>query len=155
MFLTELVPRNLEELLLTSKKLMSQFPDIIGINVPDIKQLPIRSHDAASFLLKNDVFVIPHIRVQDRPLEDTFDMIHRLYDLGLTHVLLLSGDSDPKSKRYDVSVLNAISELKSRFDLNVYAALDPYRQSIKHEVSYIEKNFTQVQMAFLPNLFLV
>ena len=49
MFLTELVPRNLEELLLTSKKLMSQFPDIIGINVPDIKQLPIRSHDAASF----------------------------------------------------------------------------------------------------------
>ena len=99
------------------------------------------------------MFVIPHIRVQDRPLEDTFDMIHRLYDLGLTHVLLLSGDSDPKSKRYDVSVLNAISELKSRFDLNVYAALDPYRQSIKHEVSYIEKTSRRCRWLFTQPFF--
>jgi len=139
MNLIELVPRTLEGILEEGQDVLTKFPFINGINVPDVHRLSVRSVDAASGLLKNNMPVVPHIRCIDFPVAKTLEHISKLVDEGLRQVLIVTGDPpiDHTKAIYDVSPLDVISEIKESFpNLSVYAALDPYRQNIQNELKY-------------------
>ena len=137
MIYLELVPRNLEQLCTDSKLYLDSFSDLTGINIPDITRLPIRSTKAANALLEHQITVIPHIRTQDAALDDHLSMISRLYQHGLRHVLLISGDPDDTTMSYDVTPPILTKHLKQSFsDLIIYCGIDPYRQSFDEECRY-------------------
>tara|TARA_Y100000591_G_scaffold253291_1_gene224895 strand:- start:3 stop:743 length:741 start_codon:yes stop_codon:yes gene_type:complete len=143
MIFLELVPRNLETLYQNSKLFLDTFNDLSGINIPDIKRLPIRSHEAAQHLLNHNLTAIPHIRTQDASLSDHITAMQTLYAKGLRHVLLISGDPDNQSASFDSSPDMLCKELKNAFsDLTVYCGIDPYRQAYDDECRYAEKKLT-------------
>jgi methylenetetrahydrofolate reductase (NADPH) len=131
----ELVPKDLEELVKEATQICTQFKAIQGINIPDIASLPIRSGEATAKLLENKIEAIPHIVCKDKSVEMVLAEIAKLMNLGLQSVLILSGDQTTQriSSNYISKVKGAYPQLK------VYAALDPYRQSIKAELDYCEE----------------
>jgi methylenetetrahydrofolate reductase (NADPH) len=144
MNLMELIPRNEANFVAEAQSILSTVDSICAINVPDVLRLPIRSYTAAKLLLNVGIRVVPHIRAIDHLLMDTVAIISELVDLGLQDVLIISGDPplDPHHPIFDVSVTSLIYAVKSKHPrLNVYGALDPYRQSIKSELVYCHAKF--------------
>ncbi len=142
MNLLELVAHNLNTFSAEIKSILSDFPEIDGINIPDITTLPIRADISSKVLLKEGVFTVTHLRSQDRSIQGTVELVKELFDLGLTKVLLLSGDTVSTTVKVEDSgtVLEQIAELKKNFPtLKVYGALDPYRNTIKDELNYCEE----------------
>lgn len=137
MNLLELLPKNdVEE---TAKILLKKWPFISGVNIPDILRYKKRSHEIAFNLLSKGVFVVPHIRVCDRKLSESVELISKLVDAGLTDVLLVSGDRYCDRQSEDVSVIDLLSTLRScraYDDLKIYTALDPYRSPLLEELGY-------------------
>lgn len=142
MHYVELVPRNLEELKALAIKITQTYPKVTGINIPDILRLTVRSHDATAALLDIGIDAIPHIRCIDREIPDTLAIIDILVEKGLKSVLLIKGDppTDLTHQTYDISPLEVIEAVKKSFPtLNVYCGIDPYRTSLKKELSYCKK----------------
>ncbi|MDR3001672.1 MAG: methylenetetrahydrofolate reductase [Fibromonadaceae bacterium] len=139
----ELVPRTLDSFLEESKTHIKNFPKIIGINIPELRSVEIKSFEASEHLLKNNVVAIPHFRLIDRSLSDLEQKIEKLFALGLKQVLLISGDPPidmPNFVPSGVQVPQAIKHLKAKFPkLKVYAGQDPYRQSFKKELDYCKE----------------
>ncbi len=139
MKLIELVPRSLSEIRDQALALLKEFPLLDGVNIPDVVRLPHRSHEVALDLAANGILAVPHIRCIDRPLEDTVALAQRLFDGGVKHMLVVSGDR-PKNgdSVHDVSPIDAIRRIKSEVPaMTVYAGIDPYRSNLKTEVAYI------------------
>lgn len=140
MHLLELVPRDITQLQTEAKQLLVQYPLLSGINIPDVMRLSVRSLDAAEALLAIAPFVVPHIRSVDCDVEGHIDRLRPLVNKGLKAVLVVSGDPYKDLPSYDVTPPALISALKSEFSvLQVYAALDPYRQSFTKELIYCEQ----------------
>ncbi|RAP31260.1 methylenetetrahydrofolate reductase [Candidatus Marinamargulisbacteria bacterium SCGC AG-343-D04] len=139
MIFLELVPRDLNTLISDSKQYLAQYTAITGINIPDIKRLENRSFTAVEKMLENDITAMPHIRTQDFSLDEHLKIVSALYDKGLRHILLVSGDpsNDPLQKTYKVTPMELTKELKKVFrELKVYCGIDPYRQTMQREVAY-------------------
>lgn len=142
MIFLELVPRDLDILLEEATWATSTYPKIAGINIPDVPRLSTRSHDAAALLLENGIDAVPHIRTIDRECEATVAIVEHLVKLGMSKVLLITGDppSSPMQNTYDVSPIMVTEKLRQRFpDLDVYCAMDPYRKNIQKEVIYCKQ----------------
>jgi methylenetetrahydrofolate reductase (NADPH) len=139
MILCELVPRDEKEFLTQALTIRDNFPQIAGINIPDVLRLDTRSYDAAEMLLSHGIDAVPHIRTIDLPLEGTLDIISKLVDKGLKQVLIVTGDMpiSISAKTYPVTPAMMIQELRQKHpELKVYAAIDPYRQSFQKELTY-------------------
>lgn len=157
----ELVPRELDAFLDESEKVVKTFPSVNGINIPDLIRKPIRSYEAAKELLKKGIEPLPHIRTIDNPLEKSIDIVRELVDLGLKSVLIISGDLPENTSQeiHEVTPLMLTSKLRKEFkDLNIYCALDPYRQSFRKEFMYCQAKLDAgasgffTQPLFDPNL---
>ncbi len=140
MNLIELVPRpSIESVTDQASFLLHRFSDqVSGINIPDVKRLSVRSYDAAKVFLRRGIFVIPHIRSMDFSGESAIILFDELRSLGLTHVLIVTGDVYPEfNSNEPLTAIDMIGLLKKRYpDLIVYAALDPYRTSSDEELMY-------------------
>ena len=139
MIFLELVPRDLDNLTRLSKQSLARHSLITGINIPDIKRINIRSYEAVRHLLEHNIRCLAHIRSQDSTLDEHIEIISPLVDLGLTEILIISGDPIKPGvvPTYKSTVLELVSELKSKFDfLNVYCGFDPYRQELNTEINY-------------------
>ncbi len=138
MNLIELVPRSLESVTADAAHLLTQYSHVNGINIPDVRRLPIRSYDVAKVFLSHGYFVVPHIRSVDFTAETAIILFDELVGLGLTHVLVVSGDVYPElAHDAPLTAIEMITLLKRRFpQLIVYGALDPYRTSAEAELSY-------------------
>lgn len=161
MNLIELITKTKEQIVEESLSILNQFNQINGINIPDIMSLPIRSFESAEHLLDEKILTFPHIRTIDRSAEDSIKIISKLMEKGLGHLLIISGDPIPcqifPSK--PVTTPELIKLCKQTFPkLKVYAGFDPYRQSIKQELTYIEEKLKAgsdgffTQPFFDPNL---
>jgi len=139
----ELVPKTLDSFLEESKMHINNFPKIIGINIPELRSVEIKSFGASEHLLKNSVPAIPHFRLIDRTLEDLEGLIEKLIALGLKQTLLISGDPplDPQGfVPSGIKAPQAIKHIKTKFpQLKVYAGQDPHRQSFKKELDYCKE----------------
>jgi len=138
MNLVELVPRTLESVEADATHLLSHFSQINGINIPDVKRVPVRSHDVAKAFLKQGIFIVPHIRSMDFSTQSTTTLFDELVALGLSHVLIISGDVYPEfNSDSPLTALQMIGLLKKRYPaLTVYGALDPYRTTANAELDY-------------------
>ncbi len=141
MNLVELVPRDIPSLISDAKRLTSQMTSINGINIPDVLRLPNRSFDMAKQLLNEGIFAVPHIRSIDRPVEAITEIVKDLVQHGLKSILIVSGDAPPEDReQFDIRPCALISHLKQTCpSLKIYAALDPYRQSLKDELAYCKE----------------
>ncbi len=140
MLYLELVPRDSSVFFNDVKTVRSQFSGVDGFNVPDILRLSNRSHDVVNQLLQENISSLPHIRAIDRSIEDTINILDPLIETGLQSVLIVSGDQYEDKLQFDVSVTDLISTIKKTYPkLNVYAAIDPYRQSFDDECRYIDQ----------------
>lgn len=132
----ELVPRDVTSLLAEARECLGIW-GVDRINVPDIRRMSLRSHDAAMELFKNNINAIPHIRTRDRSIVEQMGLIEPLVEQGLTEILLVSGDVFDDDHDRGCTPLQLLAELKKAFPkLLVYGALDPYRQDMRSELDY-------------------
>ena len=139
MILVELVPRDLEIVTADAKNILKYYPQVSGINVPDVLRLHNRSWQVADAFLQKNILIVPHIRSIDHDLKVTVNQISDLVKKGLKHVLIITGDH-PQSvsvETHPITPMMVVEELKNKHpDLKVYCGLDPYRQSFREEISY-------------------
>ena len=139
----EIVPRTLDSLLEESKTHINNFPKIAAINIPELRNVEIKSFEASEFLMKNGVAAIPHFRLIDRTLGDLEGKIEKLVSLGLKQALLISGDPPIDMTNFvssGIKAPQAIKHIKTKFpQLKVYAAQASYRQSFKKELDYCKE----------------
>ena len=145
MNLLELVPNSIDEIIRDAETYLEQFPQLSGVNIPDILRIPVRSFEAVEVLLKRNIMAIPHIRSMDNPIEESLVIIEHLVSLGLTHVLIVSGDKplDVNHKIYPVTPPELIKKIREKFPyLKVYGGLDPYRSDLEKELHYCNEKIS-------------
>jgi methylenetetrahydrofolate reductase (NADPH) len=138
----ELVPNANQDWVLNARETVLAYSFLSGINVPDIMRLPVRSAAAASWLALESVSAIPHIRAMDRDIPSALAMVDQLWASGVSSILVVSGDApqNPSAVCFPVNSESLIAAIKSHKPaMTVYAALDPYRQSIRDELAYCRR----------------
>lgn len=142
MILVELVPRDLRSVTEDAQKILNEYPQVTGINVPDVLRLTNRSWQVAEHFMMKGIDVVPHIRSIDHSLETTVEQISSLTNKGLKKVLIVTGDP-PQSlsvETHPITPMMVIEELKTKHpNLKVYCGLDPYRQSFREELAYCQQ----------------
>lgn len=142
MNLVELVPHDPDECESLARTI-SEFPQVTGINIPDIVRYPTRSHTMAIRLASHGINAIPHIRCKDRSLSENIEIVSQCEAAGIKSVLLISGDTHPDRIRYDLSVPDVIAALRIACPhVQVMACVDPYRQSFQAEFTYAHKKIS-------------
>lgn len=135
----ELVPRSLSVLDAELDLLCEHFPFIDTVNIVDLSRLEVRSPDACTHAKTRVRSAIPHLRANSFNHHDINRLLQALDENTLHEVLVISGDvpSDMRSEVYRTSSLQLIRAIKGALPhVEVYAALDPYRQSMQHERDY-------------------
>lgn len=134
----ELVPRALDQLLDQAEQVVAAFPEISWLNIPDIKRLPVRSHDAAVAAVHLPLRVIPHVRARDRSLDESVELLLRLEQAGVPEALIITGDRfemDPETPHpTSLDLLRRAS--KELTTLRLWAGFDPYRGELGAELDY-------------------
>lgn len=138
----ELVPRDEQSLDIELSLIKSKFPFVKTINFPDLLRFDIRSWEGCKIAQKYFKDVIPHIRAIDIKLTDELPMKNFLIDNQIDQVLVVTGDlpQDMTKKIYPSTSLDIIKKFKKEMPwVKVYAAVDPYRKSIREELEYIRR----------------
>lgn len=135
----ELVPRSREILLAEAHYLRAALPQIETVNIPDLLRMELRSWEACAALQGVVPQRIAHIRAidcaPDRPLP--FAATVRAH--GLQELILITGDAPqtPGRQVWQVSPLELLRRIRAELPgVKLYAALDPYRQSLRAELEY-------------------
>lgn len=137
----EVVPRDAASLKTQLDFVEETLPFVDTINVPDLLRLPIRSWESGKYIARDKYRFIPHLRAIDFDLKET-RLERMINDCELDTVLLVSGDPPPDRSHpiYDTHVLEMIRKVRCTFpEITIFAALDPYRSSIKRERAYMLK----------------
>ncbi len=137
----ELVPRSLDYLSEEVDLIQHHFPAVNTINIPDLTRCKLRSWEGCAAVSATHK-AIPHIRARDFWRNEP-ETILQTVD-ALTHPSLLVvggdlfGDESRAEERHDsLSLMRFLSE--TRPSINVYGAIDPYRQSFANEVAYAQQ----------------
>jgi methylenetetrahydrofolate reductase (NADPH) len=138
----ELVPRGTSHLLDELTLIKNNFGSINTINVPDLLRLPMRSWEGTGIAKTLYDRSIPHIRAIDFSLKEDISIAAALQEYNIMEVLVVSGDPPTDMSRtvYPTSSTEFIRKMKMECPwLKVYAAIDPYRSSVRAEYEYIER----------------
>ena len=138
----ELVPRNKDVLEQELNILKEKFPVVETVNIPDLLRLDIRAWEGCTFAQKFIKTAIPHIRSIDFHLDHTDELFDYIRKHQLKEVLVVTGDPPPsiKHKIFRTRSIQLIKKMRAEMpELKIYAALDPYRSSIKDELEYAER----------------
>lgn len=136
----ELVARDKNSFEQSLATIKQHFPEVKTINIPDLLRYDMRSVDASYLAKLHGFSAIPHIRAIDHDvhLKDS-RLIADIEENEIDKVLVVSGDivSNSDYPMFQASALDIIGQLKKDLpQLDVYAALDPYRQSFQEEYQY-------------------
>ncbi|HKI57623.1 MAG TPA: methylenetetrahydrofolate reductase [Trueperaceae bacterium] len=135
----ELVPRSEAALAGQLQELAETFPFVDTVNLPDILRFPVRSWEGCAQVREVVPHAIPHLRAMDVDLDRPLRAAPWIERHGIDEVLVISGDapSDMSHSVYGTSPVQVIRKLKRELPgVRVYAALDPYRQSLRREREY-------------------
>lgn len=133
----ELVPRSREALQAEAEAVASRFDRLTWLNIPDIKRLPLRSHDAALALAGLPLRIIPHLRARDRSVGETVDLCVRLAEAGIRDVLIVTGDPVADEPGPHPNALDALRAIAAGgAPVRAWAAFDPYRGDLRAELDY-------------------
>lgn len=141
----ELVPRDPASLQRQLDDTLSLGPAVQAVNLPDLLRFELRSWDAAVRVRAlaaghgRTLDAIPHVRAMDVHLDRPWKPGGALEADGVREVVVVQGDP-PDDMRHELSgasSLQVIAKLRrERPNWRIYAALDPYRQSIAAERDY-------------------
>jgi methylenetetrahydrofolate reductase (NADPH) len=137
----ELIPRSeadLAEQLLDA----AHVPGVDTINLPDLTRFPYRSWDACRQVGRAGYRTVAHVRAIDVAMERPLPFEAALHDGTLDEVLVVAGDAPADMSRevHPTTSVQVISRIvREAPHVTVYAALDPYRQSIAAEVDYVRR----------------
>ena len=135
----ELVPRDQEVLHQHLDTLAEHFPFIDTVNIVDLTRFKLRSHQACKLAQTRVRRAIPHLRSVGTNLKELDPLLRYLDDNELHEVLVVNGDlpADMSQPSYPTSSVQLIRAIKSALPhVEVYGALDPYRQSLLKERDY-------------------
>lgn len=135
----ELVPRSRELLLQEVQFLRSHLPQIDTVNVPDLLRMELRSWDACAALDDRMAQRIAHIRAMDCAPDQPLPFARAVREHGLTELILISGDAPqtPGREVWQVTPVELLRRIRAELpNVKLYAALDPYRQSLRAELEY-------------------
>ncbi len=136
----ELVPRRVEELVAEAGTIARRFEQVAWLNIPDIRALSVRSHDAAYAAVEVPLRVIPHIRARDREIGATLEILRALSNAGITDALIVTGDrieQDPQAEHAtSLDVIRAAE--RDEVPIALWAAFDPYRGEMRAEFEYVQ-----------------
>ena len=138
----ELVPRDEQSLAAELSFINNSFPFVKTINFPDLLRFDIRSWEGCKIAKRYFEDVIPHIRAIDIKLSDELPMKDFLIENKINQVLVVTGDlpQDMTKKIYPSTSLDIIKKFKTEIPgIKVYAAVDPYRKSVREELDYIRR----------------
>lgn len=138
----ELVPRTTEGLQEELALLKHHFTAVNAINIPDLLRYPIRSWEGCSLALPHYEQVIPHIRAIDVDMNSPLPMADVFTDGGIREVLIVSGDppQDMSRRMYPSTCVEIIRKFKQELPgVKVYAGIDQYRGSMRHELDYVKR----------------
>ncbi|ADY56634.1 methylenetetrahydrofolate reductase [Syntrophobotulus glycolicus DSM 8271] len=138
----ELVPRDERSLISELSLINSRFPLIKTINFPDLLRFDLRSWEGCRIAQRYFQDVIPHIRAMDIKLSDELPMQGFLIEHKINQVLVVTGDlpQDMTKKIYPSTSIEVIKKFKREMPgIKVYAAVDPYRKSVREELEYIRR----------------
>jgi len=150
----ELVPRDIEKLRREAVDIATEFKEITWLNIPDIKRLEVRSHDAALATTDVPLHVIPHVRARDRSTSDSVELVRQLADAGIRDVLIVTGDQfDGEDCLHPTSleVLRAVRN--AHLNVTPWAAFDPYRGDLIQEIDYAKQKIDAGAMGFFTQPF--
>ena len=112
------------------------------MNIPDLLRFDVRSWEGCRIAREYVARAIPHIRAIDFDLQKPIPMLNMLKEYGIDSVLIVSGDmpQDMGRRVYHTRCVDFIRYVKKNFpDLTVYGAIDPYRQSFRAELDYVQE----------------
>lgn len=135
----ELVARSPEALTGELNVLLEHFPFVDTVNIPDLTRFPYRSHHACKLSQTRVRRAIPHLRAVGTNLKDLDTLLRFLDEAELHEVLVVQGDlpADMSQPSYPTTSTQLIRAIKTALPhVSVYAALDPYRNSLKRERDY-------------------
>ncbi len=134
----ELVPRDLDGLVAQADEVRTRFAQFEWLNIPDIRRVEHRSHDAALAAAHLPLRVIPHIRARDRSPEETVEILYRLAEGGVNDALIVTGDRfDQQADAGHPTALDALEAARdAKVPIALWAAFDPYRGELKAEFEY-------------------
>jgi methylenetetrahydrofolate reductase (NADPH) len=138
----ELVPRGLEHLQTELQFIQAKFPSVNTVNIPDLMRLDIRSWEGTAFSKQFYSNCIPHIRAIDFDLSKNITIIDYLHQHNISEILVVTGDhpQDLNRKVYPVTSTDFIKKIKMECpSIKVYAAIDPYRSSVRKEYDYVQR----------------
>lgn len=137
----ELVPRDEQFLREQLELARSLFSKVDTINIPDLLQFEMRSWTACAIAQGYYPNVVPHIRAMDIDVCKPLPMSEFFLERGFTEALIISGDLPHTFARkvYPTTSLDIIKKFKRELpQIKVYAATDPYRDSLRREHDYIK-----------------
>lgn len=135
----ELVARSPEALTGELNALLEHFPFVDTVNIPDLTRFPYRSQHACKLSQTRVRRAIPHLRAVGTNLKDLDPLLQFLDEAELHEVLVVQGDlpADMSQPSYPTTSVQLIRAIKTALPhVSVYAALDPYRNSLKRERDY-------------------
>lgn len=154
----ELIPRSVDHLIRDVETVATHLGDVDTINVPDQTKFDLSSWDACALAKETTSAhsTIPHVRAQDLEPDRALPMLRAIERAEITELLIVSGD--PAKNQPDeipgVSAIEAIARIRRELPgVDVYAGLDPYRQSPEREVAYAEQKLEAGAAGFFTQPF--
>lgn len=137
----ELIPKDSATLQEEAQKIRLRYPEVDGLNFPDLLKYPTRSWECAQACLGSYTRILPHIRAIDFDIRKPLEAVQNIYDMGIREVLVITGDPPQELRRiYPNTSVDLIRQIKvDHPDMKVYAAIDPYRQGMQSELQYVER----------------
>ncbi len=135
----ELVARSPEALAGELAALQEHFPFVDTVNIPDLTRFPYRSHHACKLSQTRVRRAIPHLRAVGTNPRELNPLLTFLDESDLHEVLVVQGDlpADMSQPSFPTTSVQLIRAIKTALPhVTVYAALDPYRNSLKRERDY-------------------
>lgn len=121
------------------EKISRNLKKVNTINIPDLLRFDLRSWVACGHVKPFYQNAIPHFRAVDINLDLPLPMAAFLKENQFKEIIVISGDisQDMSRKMYPSDVLEVIKKFKAEIPgIKIYAAFDPYRQSIHKELDY-------------------
>ena len=138
----ELVPREEPSFRSELEFLKGYSSRIDVINVPDLLRLDIRSWEGAGMARESFSSAMPHIRAIDVDLEKPLAMKEYLREHDIREVLVIEGDppQDMVHETFPTVSTDVIRKFRSEMpEVKVYAGIDQYRGSMRHELVRVQR----------------
>ena len=152
----ELVPRSAEALRGELEFLQGYKDRVDVINVPDLLRLDMRSWEGAAISREYFPVSIPHIRAMDVDLKKPLAMQGFLREKGIREVLVIEGDppQDMSHETYPTVSTDVIRKFREEMpEVTVYAGIDQYRGSMRHEWVRVQRKMLAGAAGFFTQPF--